>query len=57
MCDLPGRVGGGKVHNIALQKCWPDQLVHHSAKMGPLTMTCLQLTYLKNTEVKMMVTT
>ena len=52
LCDLPGRVGGGKVHIIALQKCWPDYLVQHSAKTGPLTVSCQQSTYLKNNKVK-----
>ena len=53
-CVLPGREGGGKDHIIALQQHWPDQLVQHCAKRGPLTVTCQQGTYLKNTKVKQM---
>ena len=49
-------MGGGKVHIIALQECWPDQLVQHTAKMGPLTVTCLPFMYLKNTGVKLVTT-
>ena len=52
VCDLPGRVGGGKVHSIALQKCWPDYLVQHSAKTGPLTVSCQQSTYLNKDKLK-----
>ena len=53
MCDLPGRVGGGKNHIIALQMSWPDRLVQYSAMTGPLTVTCRNSSYLKNNKVKL----
>jgi hypothetical protein len=38
----------------ALQRCWPDCLVQHSAKMGPLTVTCQEVSYLNKHKLKKM---
>ena len=53
MCDLPGRVGGARFTQNPAEVLARLLLVHHSAKKGPLTVTCL-VTYLNKDKVKLL---
>ena len=52
MCDLPGRVGGARFTQSPAAVLARLLLDQHSAKTGPLTVTCL-VTYLNKDKVKL----
>ena len=51
LCDLPGRVGGARFTQSPAGVL-ARLLVQHPAKIGPLTVTCQEVSYLNNEQVK-----